>query len=75
LRGLAALGLELPADLDDEAIEQAKREVSQLLGDRPVRDLLHNKPATDARIAVRSVPFRYLPFAHVSPRWPYRRQI
>lgn len=52
LQGLAALGLEMPENPDDDMIAQAMDEVKQALKGRSVRDLLQNPPATDERAQV-----------------------
>ncbi len=56
LCGLAALGLEIPADPSKEMLDKAVAEVNELLGDRPISDLLHSPPATDERAKVCSSP-------------------
>ncbi len=53
LQGLAALGLDLPADPDDEMVQRALKEVDQLLANRQISDLLDDPPATDERAMVR----------------------
>jgi hypothetical protein len=52
LRGLASLGLDIPANPSDDVVEQAVAEVYRLLSDRPIRDLLNDAPATDERAKV-----------------------
>lgn len=49
LRGLAALGLDIPADPSKEMLDKAVAEVNELLGQRSIADLLNNPPATDER--------------------------
>ncbi len=56
LRGLAALGLEIPADPSKEMLDKAVAEVNELLGERPISDLLHSPPATDERAKVNPQP-------------------
>jgi hypothetical protein len=56
LRGLAALGLEIPADPSKEMLDKAVAEVNELLGKRPISDLLHSPPATDERAKACSFP-------------------
>ncbi len=56
LQGLAALGLDLPADPDDEMVQRALKEVDQLLANRQISDLLDDPPATDERAIVRANP-------------------
>jgi predicted ATPase len=56
LRGLAALGLEIPADPSKEMLDKAVAEVNELLGERPISDLLHSPPATDERAKACSPP-------------------
>jgi hypothetical protein len=56
LQGLAALGLDLPADPDDEMVQRALKEVDQLLANRQISDLLDDPPATDERAMVRANP-------------------
>ncbi len=58
LQGLAALGLDLPADPDDEMVQRALKEVDQLLANRQISDLLDDPPATDERAMVRANPGR-----------------
>ncbi|ELR13786.1 GAF domain containing serine/threonine kinase [Acanthamoeba castellanii str. Neff] len=52
LQGLAALGLDLPADPDNEMVQRALKEVDQLLANRQISDLLDDPPATDERAMV-----------------------
>jgi hypothetical protein len=54
LQGLAALGLDMPADPDTEMVQQALKEVDQLLAGRRIADLLNSPPATDERAIVRN---------------------
>lgn len=56
LQGLAALGLDLPADPDNEMVQRALKEVDQLLANRQISDLLDDPPATDERAMVRTIP-------------------
>jgi hypothetical protein len=64
LRGLAALGLVIPADPSDDMVAQAVAEVYRLLDNRSIRDLLNDAPATDERAKVRT-PRRRLGLAQV----------
>jgi hypothetical protein len=57
LRGLAALGLDLPPNSSDEMVDRMVDEVNQLLVRKPISELLNNRAATDDRVIVRAPVF------------------
>ncbi len=57
LRGLAALGLDLPPNSCDEVVDQMVDEVNQLLVQKPISELVNNRAATDDRVIVRAPIF------------------